>query len=561
MERRMKKYDRLVSPERAKVWTEKSPKYRYNDNMRNDISKNGSYSMVNGKKNDECEEQEQELAMVEHRSRKAVEVVYYLCRNQQLEQPHFIEVTLSSPDGLYLRDVIEKLNVLRGRGMTSLYSWSCKRNYKNGYVWHDLCEDDLILPTYGNDYVLKGSELFEESPSSDRFYSVGSLRVQTPKALPEMPSSRYQECSSSPSTPSSMNGRKMKYSDNDEVSPSTQRPDSLSASPESSSGKNSSENGSLSLTKYKLYKCDGLADASTQTDEDLSRMCGVQVTYISTNGNSPEPGKSEIDEITGPGLNEAPVTCKDSVIPPSSSCAPSDGRMDTLESLIRADASKLNKFKMGKGEEILAPSSSKVKASNVLIQLISCGSISVKDGSFGVIPSYKPSFLLSKFPSPLFSTSSRLGEIDLSDNPRFMGLKLEDKEYFSGSLIERSMAKDGTPALKRSSSYNADKGTKEFENAKIKEETTNDMPSKCIPRAIKASLLKQPRSESMRSPLSDGPRISSDRADSSRNITSSNSSRAGSKRFTEPTSTKDQHSRKSDSSRNQKENVIKIEES
>lgn len=63
MEARMKKY-RQASPERAKVWTEKSPKYQ--------------------------------------QSRK-VPVVYYLCRNRQLEHPHFIEVPLSSPEGLYLR--------------------------------------------------------------------------------------------------------------------------------------------------------------------------------------------------------------------------------------------------------------------------------------------------------------------------------------------------------------------------------------------------------------------------------------------------------------------------
>lgn len=36
------------------------------------------------------------------------------------------------------------------------------RSYKNGFVWHDLCEDDLILPAHGNEYVLKGSELFDE---------------------------------------------------------------------------------------------------------------------------------------------------------------------------------------------------------------------------------------------------------------------------------------------------------------------------------------------------------------------------------------------------------------
>lgn len=39
------------------------------------------------------------------------------------------------------------------------------RSYKNGFVWHDLSEDDLILPAHGNEYVLKGSELFYESNS------------------------------------------------------------------------------------------------------------------------------------------------------------------------------------------------------------------------------------------------------------------------------------------------------------------------------------------------------------------------------------------------------------
>lgn len=63
MEARMRKF-RQLSPERAKVWTEKSPKYYQN---------------------------------------RKVPVVYYLCRNRQLEHPHFMEVPLSSPDGLLLR--------------------------------------------------------------------------------------------------------------------------------------------------------------------------------------------------------------------------------------------------------------------------------------------------------------------------------------------------------------------------------------------------------------------------------------------------------------------------
>jgi hypothetical protein len=66
----MKKYNRQVSPERAKVWTERSPKYQQQN--------------------------------------RKVPVVYYLCRNRQLEHPHFIEVPLASPDGLYLRGIFSE---------------------------------------------------------------------------------------------------------------------------------------------------------------------------------------------------------------------------------------------------------------------------------------------------------------------------------------------------------------------------------------------------------------------------------------------------------------------
>ena len=60
--------------------------------------------------------------------------------------------------------MIDRLNVLRGKGMAAMYSWSCKRSYKNGFVWHDISEDDLVLPAQGNEYILKGSELLDRSP-------------------------------------------------------------------------------------------------------------------------------------------------------------------------------------------------------------------------------------------------------------------------------------------------------------------------------------------------------------------------------------------------------------
>ncbi|KAJ6691497.1 UPSTREAM OF FLC PROTEIN (DUF966) [Salix purpurea] len=497
----MKKYNRQVSPERAKVWTEKSPKYQQQN--------------------------------------RKVPVVYYLCRNRQLEHPHFIEVPLASPDGLYLRDVIERLNVLRGRGMASLYSWSSKRSYKNGFVWHDLCEDDLILPAHGSEYVLKGSELFEES-NSDRFAPVGTIKMQNLKLLPEPASSRSQDDSSSSA---SLNGKETKHSQEDEVSPPQQRPGSSGVSPESTGGKKSSWNGSLSLTEYKIYKSDGFTNASTQTEENVIKPKSRETCSrgVSTDDGSLEQECNENDQNRFPEVKENSEICENPVSPhPSSSSASSSGgKTETLESLIRADVNKINSFRILEEEDIRMPNNARLKASSMLMQLISCGSISVKDNSFGLVPTYRPRFTHSKFPSPLFSTSMMLGELDcLSENPRMMGLRLEEKEYFSGSLIETKMLKegDGHPSLKRSSSFNADRTCKQPDPVADNDESTSGR-SKCIPRSIKASPCKQPQSESLQSPGSDEPRNSSNGADGSQ-VMHDSSSNDGSKRVTEPGSGK-----------------------
>lgn len=258
-----------------------------------------------------------------------------------------------------------------------------------------------------------------------------------------------------------MNGRGTKPLQDDELSPPVERPNSSAVSPESSTGKNFSWNGSLSLTEYKVYKNDGSADASTQTEENPSRNNSVRETCIrgvSTDDGSSEPesnGANDNQQVLQ--IKESSEICKESVSPPpSTSSVSSGGRTDTLESLIRSDISKLNSFRILEEEEFRVPTT-KLKPSNMLMQLISCGSISVKDHSFGLIPMYKPRFSHSKFPSPLFSTSLTLGELDcLTENPRLMGLRLEDKEYFSGSLIETNVPK-GVAVLKRSSSFNADR--------------------------------------------------------------------------------------------------------
>ncbi|XP_057727800.1 protein SOSEKI 3-like isoform X1 [Arachis stenosperma] len=515
MEARMKKY-RQVSPERAKVWTEKSPKY--------------------------------------HQNRK-VPVIYYLCRNRQLEHPHFMEVPLTSPEGLYLRDVIDRLNALRGRGMASLYSWSCKRSYKNGFVWHDLCQDDLILPAHGNEYVLKGSELFDES-NSDRFSPINNVKIQSLKQLPEPVTCRSHDGAS---TSSSLNGKEARNSQDDDELSTGQRSGSSDVSPESRAGKSDSTN--LSLPEYKIYKSEKLSDASTQTEEPKS-ITKTQKTCtrgVSTEDASMESECHEIHQDEVPHVTENSEICRETISPPPSTSSPtsSGGKIETLESLIRADLSKMNRFRI-MDEEGRMPTNTRLKASNLLMQLISCGSISVKNHSLGLIPSYKAKFSNGKFPSPLFSTSVVLGEFDcLAENPKVMGLRLEDKEYFSGSIVDSKLSNeqgDGPNVLKRSSSYNAERSSEELKSQDIEESSSGH--SKCILQSVKASLTKQPRSESMRYTVSDGPRKSMDRVDGSG--VSPVPSYGSSKRITEPSSAKKQ-SKMIESF--EEEKVIKIEES
>lgn len=295
---------------------------------------------------------------------------------------------------------------------------------------------------------------------SGQFSPATTMRLQNQKSLPEPPSSRCQDDSSSSS---SMNERATKHSQDDELSPPLQRPSSSAVSPESSVGKNSSWNGSLSLIEYKVYKSDGLADASTQTDENGNAVIAQETCTrgVSTDEGMSEPESSIPHQNQISQVKETSEISRDSVSPPpsSSSASSSGARTDTLESLIRADVSKFSSFRIIEEEELRAASSSKFKASNMLMQLISCGSISVKDHAFGLIPTYKPSFTNSNFPSHFLSSSFQMGDLDcLRENSRLIGLRLEDKEYFSGSLVETNLSKEeGVPTLKRSSSYNADR--------------------------------------------------------------------------------------------------------
>ncbi|CAM0885605.1 unnamed protein product [Alopecurus aequalis] len=365
---------RWASPERTVVWTEPPPKITSTTARRHGAA-----------------------------PPTKVAVVYYLCRNGQLDHPHFMEVALSSPhDGLCLRDVLDRLNVLRGAGMADAYSWSSKRSYKNGYVWHDLTADDPVHPANGNEYVLKGSELL---------------------VLPQLLLRPRDASASSSSSSSSCQG-----TDNKRMPHAGSR---------AARRKNWS---SFDLGEYRVAAvsrgADTLAaDAATQTDERRGRR-----------RNTPRPEQEAARTELG----------SDEISPP-----PSSSSTDTLETLIQHDA-RLAAVAAPRPAEVYAErredvgviSGGRMRASAVLMQLISCGSIPAPAKREGAGPSRR----LPRGRSDL-SSSSTAAE-GFSGSMSAAGVL--QREYFSGSLVEtKRTAGAGVSgelgALKRSSSYNADR--------------------------------------------------------------------------------------------------------
>ncbi|KAG7559844.1 hypothetical protein ISN45_Aa05g014180 [Arabidopsis thaliana x Arabidopsis arenosa] len=296
-----------------------------------------------------------------HSGERKVPVVYYLSRNGQLDHPHFIEVPLSSHNGLYLKDVINRLNDLRGKGMACLYSWSSKRTYKNGFVWHDLSEEDFIFPVHGQEYVLKGSQIHDLDNNSGKESNFSAVTHR----------------------------RNQSWSSIDHYKASTESTRKLAT------------------------------DASTQTDDCPRRK---------------SPAK-EVDEITELSREEV-------ASPPQSDSSP-----ETLESLMKAD-----------GRLILLPEDQelnrtveKMRPSAVLMQLITCGAMSFKKCG--------PTLMKRSTRSTVeWRTGNYRLERAEKELRSFGRVKLEEKEYFSGSLIDESSSKkELVPALKRSSSYNIDR--------------------------------------------------------------------------------------------------------
>lgn len=183
---------------------------------------------------------------------------------------------------------------------------------------------------------------------------MGVSMLRNQKALPEPPSARDDSPSSSRAT---------KSSEDDEVPPSVPciRPSAMS--PESTTTGKNSGNGTLALSEHTPCKTSPPNDSSTQINENSVKP--VESRDVCERGVSTDDDSCAL-EIQNLGT-----------LPPEASKPPET----TLDSLIQADIRKFNNLQMS--------TCTKLKASTMLMQLITCGSISVKDRSFGHVPTYK----------------------------------------------------------------------------------------------------------------------------------------------------------------------------
>ncbi|CAL9054683.1 unnamed protein product [Musa banksii] len=409
---------------------------------------------------------------------RKVQVIYYLSRNGQLEQPHFIELPHLPNHQLRLRDVMERLTLLRGKGMPCLFSWSCKRSYKNGYVWNDLAENDIIIPADGVEYVLKGSEIipgayglflassFPESLllfywmfplDCKRFFGCIQLEICV--------SARFQHVTASTRQPKRLPA-----------------PHRLLLEPEDDDEEEAAEE-EVTEEEEELRGGKGTGGDKHPNGAGYSRLS----RGVSTD---------EIERVAAPanhhGLTELPT---DDSSPPSSTTsdkppthAPGLGASRRFEEVDQTPEPGLTR-------------------NSVLLQLIACGSAALKgrsNPSGGMIKAAATSASPVeerrrnwRHRGVVSRLASRAGEEDElrrdSDNPRFCHPLIEDKEYFSGSIVEGSRG-PSEPSLKKSSSYNEERSSKlGIGEGKLEmgEDRGGDVKGKCIPGRRKSSVKQQ----------------------------------------------------------------------
>ncbi|XWS44895.1 hypothetical protein CRYUN_Cryun15aG0089000 [Craigia yunnanensis] len=378
---------------------------------------------------------------------RKIKVVYYLTRNGQLEHPHYMEVTHLVNQPLRLRDVMERLTALRGKGMPSLYSWSCKRSYKNGYVWNDLADNDIIPPSDGAEYVLKGSKLVEGC----------SERLQQLQISNRVPNFQEPILHAKQKSPTFTLTRHRGAQEAERAAYEEQEFDEEEEEEE----------------EYELDEEKTSYSSSTTPHSRCSR--GVSTDELEDQAtNNQEPQKT------------------------ISQLAQQDSSLLATSSIL---SEKQNKSKnctskrFEDGDPVATESAP--SRNSVLLQLIACGNLAVTKAKN--VPTMKqpvPNNVVKKSENlhrgVLYKSALKVAEDDqmiscMYENPRFGNLQAEEKEYFSGSILESMNSENRVVVdqpLKKSNSYNEERSCKAGLGETVEEEIKDKaaVKGKCIPR-------------------------------------------------------------------------------
>ncbi|KAI3996379.1 hypothetical protein MKX01_026847 [Papaver californicum] len=357
---------------------------------------------------------------------RKVQVLYYICRsNGQLEHPHFVEVTHLSTQHLRLKDFIDRLTVLRGKSMPSLFSWSCKRSYKNGYVWNDLSDNDIIYPAEGAEYILKGSELIEGC--SEQFQQIQVTKKQNPES--KYHSKRRLLVVPSQNRETDLGFMNRTESDDDEEEVEEVRKNSTSSTKSSS-------------------QCS--RGISTEEDDEHIKTQDnnpSEITLEDTTNYSPPSSSSTISEKT----HHTPKTNNDH------NSVTESNRSSILFQLIACGSSNAIRERNAAAQKSIMPAPPPPPPPPVAAARKSNCSSNLHRG------------VLCKNINTAIKMSEEEEDDEINympENPRFGNPQSEEKEYFSGSIVESITERDrvieGTESsrLKKSSSYNEERSRK-----------------------------------------------------------------------------------------------------
>ncbi|KAK3129383.1 hypothetical protein QOZ80_6BG0478660 [Eleusine coracana subsp. coracana] len=467
-------------------------------------------------------------ATMEGRCRGAprrVTVVYYLCRHERhLEHPHLMELTLASPDhALYLRDVIHRLDALRGKGMAAMYSWSCKRRYKTGFVWHDVSEDDVLLPAQGSgEYVLKGSLLplrHSPIPTDQQQQCIDATTV--PKVQCVKPVA--QDASPAPSQGSEQAGWMANGSSPPPPPPlqPMQQPDQglSSVSPSSSTSKDTDQEEARSSS----------SGSSSSPHKSMKRGSGGNTPSSSSSGCSPSPPCSLTPTKDHKPLQSSNITAQDTSEQTDGVASEkklhrtkdaSGGRSRTLESMIRAEALvrrggcgatstrillEDDECSLDGDKEAVHSLGARLKPANLLMRLVACGSASTMSmrhhSACGFMrTTHKPQHLSHHLePPPSSPVLSPLGALIM--RPEATGIRAVSESGSGNCSCRWSMPEtvakgDESSKGMPTSSYDPNRVSEKQTSNKGNSENL-ECGSRTVPHIIRMAPSEQPASETL----------------------------------------------------------------